>query len=445
MTTSTSTSGGSSPSRDRPVDAEGGSKRMAANRKKRERPAGRFELAAIGMEAEFTVLVDGAAVLPEELFGDPRAFLGGSAMHRRGRSYHLPTGGAVYFDTGVLEVATPLIEIERGCGARAGRSLWEGIRHVRDALDVWSARDGRDVRLMGFSAHYNVSFVESGSPRDGRTIDDLAHLLVRILPVPVMLLAANRRSTGVGVRPRGDRIEITVDFTPSPSLMIATATLVTAITRAVMRWPSYAPGEIRRRGIPVPIGLAPVPHTSRVGLLAHADSFPTNPFTCDPDERIWRTVDGRQRSLRSIARAIVHRFARSIRAVSDPFTHRLIESVVSGRAPALLDLDDRPGEYEDVGRLCRWDDLHPARSLARSRYERVLIRAIAGDRLNVHGRWYRPVGMRGWSEVIFRREDDRSRHAFAIDVLVAKLDDWGRPEEAPERRHGRTRRSLVSR
>jgi hypothetical protein len=59
---------------------------MAANRKKRERPAGRFELAAIGMEAEFTVLVDGAAIPPEKLFGDPRAFLGGGAMHRRGKS-----------------------------------------------------------------------------------------------------------------------------------------------------------------------------------------------------------------------------------------------------------------------------------------------------------------------------------------------------------------------
>ena len=82
-----------------------------------------LQLAAIGMEAEFSVFVDGEQVKPEDVFHDPRTFLGRDLMHRRGTSYHLPTGGAVYFDTGVIEVATPVIEIEKGCAARAGRSL----------------------------------------------------------------------------------------------------------------------------------------------------------------------------------------------------------------------------------------------------------------------------------------------------------------------------------
>ena len=67
--------------------------------------AARLQLAAIGMEAEFALVVDGASARPEDVFGDPRAFIRGSLMHRRGTSYHLPTGGAVYFDTGVLEIA----------------------------------------------------------------------------------------------------------------------------------------------------------------------------------------------------------------------------------------------------------------------------------------------------------------------------------------------------
>ena len=79
-------------------------------------------------------------------------------MHRTGRSYHLPTGGAVYFDTGVIEIATPVIEIERGCAARAGRSLWESIRFLRTELDAWEQREGHTVHLSGFSTHYNVSF-----------------------------------------------------------------------------------------------------------------------------------------------------------------------------------------------------------------------------------------------------------------------------------------------
>src|SRR4028119_1030335 len=85
---------------------------------------GRLKLAAIGMEAEFQVAVDGEPVRPEDVFGDPRGVLRGALMPRVGTSYHLPTGGAVYFDTGVIEVATPVIEIERGAAARAGRSLW---------------------------------------------------------------------------------------------------------------------------------------------------------------------------------------------------------------------------------------------------------------------------------------------------------------------------------
>ena len=71
----------------------------------------------MGLEAEFSLNIDGRSRRPERVFGDPRAFLGSDLMHRRGTSYHLSTGGAVYFDTGVIEVATPAMEIERGCAA----------------------------------------------------------------------------------------------------------------------------------------------------------------------------------------------------------------------------------------------------------------------------------------------------------------------------------------
>ncbi|HEU0297871.1 MAG TPA: hypothetical protein VFR37_00410, partial [Longimicrobium sp.] len=121
-------------------------------------PGARLELAAMGMEAEFSVTLDGQPVRPEQVFGSPREFVRGNLMHRVGTSYHMPTGGAVYFDTGVIEVATPVIEIERGAAARAGRSLWESILYIREQLDGWEARTGRDIRLTGFSTHYNVSF-----------------------------------------------------------------------------------------------------------------------------------------------------------------------------------------------------------------------------------------------------------------------------------------------
>jgi hypothetical protein len=242
-----------------------------------------------------------------------------------------------------------------------------------------------------------------------------------------MLLAANRRSTGIGVRPRGDRIEITADFTPSASLMIATATLITGVVRAVMAWPSYELEVLERSGLPVLREYAPVPHTSRKGWLAKLNCFPYNPFQADVDQPAWETRDGRRLSLRAIAGLTVRHFWAPIRRISDPFTFRLIGAVMRGRAPSLLDLDDRPEAYEHVGRLCTWDNLFPEHELSRSRYEQVLIRAISGQRLTMNGMRYKPRRMQGWSQVVFQRDGDATLHVFGIDYLIDHLRDWERP------------------
>lgn len=396
--------------------------------------APRLRLAAIGMEAEFALLVDDVQRRPEDVFGSPRRFIRGELMHRQGTSWHLPTGGAVYFDTGVIEVATPAMEIERGCAARAGRSLWESIRFLRGELDAWDAEHDVTTRLVGFSAHYSVSFdVPPDQAANGRSVERLARLLAYVLPAPVMLLATNRRSTGVGVRPRQDRIEVTVDFTPSASLLIATGTLIAGIVRDVMSWEKYDVAEAERHGIPIIRGFAPVPHTSRQGWLARFSCYPQNPFTSDIDEAVWPTTRHGVLSLREIAGRSVKPFWRSIRHLSDPFTFRLIGSVLRGRSPSLLELPDRPVEYEDVGRLCTWEDLFPPRQLLRSRYERVLIRAISGQRLRMNGRILQPVGMRGWAGVVFRDVETGRRQVLAIDDLVEHLDDWERKRPATSR------------
>src|SRR5581483_11257949 len=73
------------------------------------------------------VFVDDEEVLPETYWRTPSAFLGGDLLRRGARSFHLPPGGAVYFDGGVVEFVTPVIEIAPGCSTRAARSLWEQI------------------------------------------------------------------------------------------------------------------------------------------------------------------------------------------------------------------------------------------------------------------------------------------------------------------------------
>jgi hypothetical protein len=241
-----------------------------------------------------------------------------------------------------------------------------------------------------------------------------------------MMLAANRRSTGIGVRPRGNRIEITADFTPDAALMAATATLIVGIVRDVMRWPDYSLEQLAVHGIPTVRSFAPAAHSSRKGWVARYNCFPVNPFTTDVNESCWVTRDGEQLSLREMAGRTTRQFWDSIRALGDPLSLQLIAGVMRGRAPSLLELEDRPAAYEDVGRLCTWDDLFPITQLPRSRYERVLGHAIAGRRVRLGGQWHKPVGVKGWTHVVFRREHDGARRVRSLDDLLVHLDAWDR-------------------
>jgi hypothetical protein len=381
--------------------------------------------AAVGLEAEFTLVVDGQPTRPEDLFGDPRGFIGAPLMHRVGTSYHLPNSAAVYFDTGVVEIATPAMELERGCMARAGRSLWESIGLLRDELDRWQRRTGRGARLAGFSAHYNTSLASTERPRMAHArLARLARALTYMLPAPVMLLATNRRSTGVGVRPRRHRVEVTVDFTPDPALMIAAGTLAVGIVRDVMTWPSWSIAALERE-VPVIRGFTPMRHTSRKGWLARWDCYERNPFLSEVDAPDWPTSAGTL-SLREIASRVFQRFHRSIARVADPFSLRLIASILARGGPSLLTLPDRPAAYDDVGRASVWEGRSALDHLGRSRYERALINAVAGRPLKLFGALCTPVRVRGWSIIVFKRAADGVEIALPIDMLAHRLDEWER-------------------
>jgi hypothetical protein len=377
---------------------------------------------AIGLEAEFAVLMDDVPTKPEEIFGSPRDFVRDNMMHRTGRSYHLPTGCAVYFDTGVIEVATPMIELAPECAARAGRSLWESINYLRKELDAWEQQNAHRIHLAGFSAHYNVSFeIPKSQQNEHRNVQKLAVLLTYILPIPVMMLAANRESTGIGLRPRKNRIEVTADFTPDAALSVATATLIVAIIREVMTWPSYELDCLNRVEFPVITDFEPIPHSSRKGWVAKFSCFAHNPFQCDVDSRIWKTRDGNRHSLRQIASLTTKAFTRSIRHYADPLSRALIYDVMSGRAQSMLEMDQRPDAYCDIGRSCCWDHRYTEKTLPRSLYERVLLRTIARTPLQVGGEQLVPTGMRGWSHVVFRRTSDGQKEEMSLDEVAQQL------------------------
>lgn len=309
----------------------------------------------IGMESEFNVWLDEVEIDPKPFWGHPSAFIDRPLLPREKTSLQLPTGGAVYFDRGVIEVVTPVIELAPHSTARMVRNLWEQIGFVRDQLTKWEKANGHTVRLKAYSTHYNISYEIPKSEQNAqRNEKALALLLAYILPVPVMVVASNRRSTGVGVRPRGSRIEVTVDFTPDPGLMIAAATLIVGIVRDVMSWPSYDLSVLQKVPFPVIDGVVPGKHTTRKGWLTKDFHYEQSPYTAEINAPLWTTQHGKKKSLRQIAKETAWFFRRSIRKYSDPFSFRLLFAILNGRAPSMLELVDRPSAYEDVGHLAKW-------------------------------------------------------------------------------------------
>src|SRR3984893_5296627 len=142
-----------------------------------------------GMEAEFNVVLNGVEIAPRAYWKDPTAFIDVPLLRRTRSSLQLPTGGAVYFDRGVIEVVTPVIELAPGSTARMVRNLWEQIQFVRDQLTKWERKNGHTVRLKAYSSHYNISYeIPKRHQTKARNEKALALLLSYILPVPVMLV-----------------------------------------------------------------------------------------------------------------------------------------------------------------------------------------------------------------------------------------------------------------
>lgn len=395
--------------------------------------------AVIGLEAEFNLFVDGKRRRPEKVFGDPSRLVRRRMIPRTGKSFQLPAGGAIYFDTGVIEVATPIIELERGCCYRATRLLWEQIRYLRAELDHWGKLHGRKCRLQGFSTHYNFSFPDARKSKS-RNATKLAFLLAHILSVPVLLLAANRQSSAVGVRPRKTRLEVTADFTPDPMLMLATCAFIAGVVKTVLDWEDFGLQQLSCFGVPRPTPFRLRKHSSRRGWRIMGDSLGENPFTADINASIWKLRDGRVLGLRAIATESLRPFRRQIRRISDLSTLQHIAAVFNGDARSLLDFPKRPEAYDDVGHTIDWGRRR-MRRWSRSRYEKVIHRVIAHEPMRIGQKRYRVERMNGWYQVDFREVGTKRRQTFNLDELVRfSAKKKVRPVTARKQKPAKTRR-----
>jgi len=387
--------------------------------------------AVIGLEAEFNLFVNGRRRRPEKVFGDPSRLVRRRMIPRTGKSFQLPAGGAIYFDTGVIEVATPIVELEPGCCYRATRLLWEQIRYLRRELNHWATRHKCQCTLQGFSTHYNFSFPTARKSKL-RNATKLAYLLAHILPVPVILLATNRQSSAVGVRPRGNRIEVTVDFTPDLALMLATCAFIAGAMQTVLRWEDFGLKQLGRHGLPRMVRLHLRKHSSRRGWRVTADSLGRNPFVSNINEPLWKLRDGRTLSLRAVAAETLRPFRQRIRQISDSGTLEHIAAVFAGDARSLLDFEKRPDAYDDIGHGIDWGRRR-MRRWPRSKYEKVVHRVIAREPMRIGQKRYQVDRMNGWYEIDFREVGTKRRRTFNLDELV-RLAAAGKPTRTVSRK-----------
>ena len=392
--------------------------------------------AVIGLEAEFNLFVKGRRRRPEKVFGDPSRLVRRRMIPRTGKSFQLPAGGAIYFDTGVIEVATPIVELEPGCCYRATRLLWEQIRYLRRELDHWATRHKCHCTLQGFSTHYNFSF-PSTRKSQLRNATKLAYLLAHVLPVPVILLATNRQSSAVGVRPRGNRIEVTVDFTPDPALMLATCVFTAGAMETVLQFKDFRLRQLARHGLPRIAGFRLRKHSSRRGWRVTTDSLGRDPFTSDINESSWKMRDGRKLSLRAIAAETLRPFRQRIRQISDTSTLEHIGAVFAGDARSLLDFEKRPDAYDDVGHKIDWGRRR-MRRWPQSKYEKVIHRVIAREPMRIGQKRYQVDRMNGWYEIEFREVGTKRRRTFNLDELV-RLAAAKKPAPAAPRKRRPTK------
>src|SRR5437763_7580282 len=388
--------------------------------------------AVIGLEAEFNLLVNGRRRRPEKVFVHPSRLVRRRTIPRTGKSVPFPAGRAIYYDTGVIEVATPIVELEPGCCYRATRLLWEQIRYLRKELDHWAKRHRCQCCLQGFSAHYNFSFPTARKSKL-RNANKLAYLLAHILPAPVILLASNRQSSAVGVRPRRTRVEVTADFTPDPALMLATCAFVAGVVQTVLRWEDFGLRQLSRHAIPRITPFRLRKHSSRRGWRVTAESLGQNPFTADVNAPVWKLRDRRTLSLRAIASEMLKAFERQIRRISDSSTLEHIDAVFAGDARSLLDFEKRPDAYDDVGHAIDWGRRR-MRRWSRSRYEKIIHQVIAREPMRIGQKRYRVDRMNGWYQVEFREIGTRKRRTFNLDEFVRRADSKKKKSSAARRK-----------
>ena len=199
--------------------------------------------------------------------------------------------------------------------------------------------------------------------------------------------------------------------------MLATCVFIAGVVETVLRWQNFGLRQLQRHRIPRVARFRLRKHSSRRGWRVTADSLGQNPFASDVNKLLWKLRDGRRLSLRAIAAETLRPFQRRMSKIADSIALEHIGAVFAGDARSLLDFEKRPDAYDDVGHTIDWGRRR-MRRWPRSKYEKIIHRMIARERMSIGQKRYQVDRMNGWYEVEFREVGTKRRRTFNLDELV---------------------------
>ncbi len=131
-------------------------------------------------------------------------------------SSRLATGGAFYIDGKEPEVTTAPYILEKGAVIALVTNLILNRNVVVDALNRYNKND---LRLDGYSTHYNFTLPEIKSKAEEKNV---CYILTKTVNPALQLFLENRYSEGIMFRHRENgRIEICADYIPDLEDMVA--------------------------------------------------------------------------------------------------------------------------------------------------------------------------------------------------------------------------------
>jgi hypothetical protein len=260
--------------------------------------------------------------------------IAGLALHPTNpHMYFTNRGVAIIADGVVAEIATPPVELARGCGTSV--ASWAEAARIELMALV-----GDSTRLLGGSTHISIT-------TDPAHNDRIAALYARTFAAGLMLLMDQPHSPGLLVRPRPGRLELCGEFVVGASLTDAAVFALGSV--ACLE--DYA--VTGRASIPAFLDVVLQNGRRRYGWYVDRNAFGTDLYSGVRRARLHR-ADGRVVAAQDYL-AVAWRLARPY-AEEYATTAELasVDRVVSGADPLPMEA----GSYGEVPQSTTWPD-HP--------------------------------------------------------------------------------------